>query len=53
MKCQNYFLGKIDKNISKCHLLNFLPSMQSQETSGQIKHNLDKKKVWYEMLRIF
>ena len=30
MKCQILFsLGKIRKNVSKCHLLTFLPSMQS------------------------
>ena len=29
MKCQSLFSGKNKKTISKCHLLNFLPSMLS------------------------
>ena len=29
MKCQILFSRKNKKNISKCHLLKFLPSMQS------------------------
>ena len=29
MKCQSLFSRKIKKNISKCHLLKFSPSMQS------------------------
>ena len=29
MKCQSLFSGKNKKNVTNCHLLNFLPSMQS------------------------
>ena len=38
MKCQSLFSGKNKKNISKCHTLNFLPSMLN------IKKKKTKKK---------
>ena len=31
---KSYFLGRRRKNISKCRLLNFFPSMQSVELNG-------------------
>ena len=31
MKCQRLLSGKNKKNLSKCHLLKFLPSMQSSK----------------------
>ena len=33
MKCQSLFFGKNKKNISKCHLLKFLPRALSVEMS--------------------
>ena len=34
MKCQSLFSGKNKKDISECHMLKFLPSMQ--RVKGQI-----------------
>ena len=37
MKCQSLFYMKIKKNISKCRLLKFLPSMLSVHNKVMIK----------------
>ena len=36
MKCLILFSWKNKKNISKCHLLKYLPSMQSYKTDGYL-----------------
>ena len=38
MQCDSLFSGKNKKNISKCHQLKFLPSMQS------VKHTQDSQR---------
>ena len=40
MKCQNLFSGKNKKNISKCHLLNFLPRVLSINILSPSVNNL-------------
>ena len=40
---KSYFLGKKMKNISRCRLLKFLPSMQSVKGYG----TLNMSRVWF------
>ena len=43
MECQILFLGENKKNISKCHLLKFVPSMLCVKV---LVLAADKKSIW-------
>ena len=51
MKYQNIFSGKSEKNISKCHLLNFLPSMLSFKSSVSCPQLHSDSYIAEELLR--